>query len=79
MIVVFHNVARGGLTLLLWLQAESRAKHVTSFTTTSKYIFALCMSFALLLLGLSTAATALVLVRLSVVSARCCAHHGSHL
>lgn len=37
MIVVFHNVARGGLTLLLWLQAESRAKHVTSFTTTSEY------------------------------------------
>lgn len=37
MIIEFHNVARGGLTLLLWLQAESRAKHVSSFATTYEY------------------------------------------
>jgi len=37
MIFVFHNVACGGLTLLLWLQAQIRAEHVNSFTTAYEY------------------------------------------
>jgi hypothetical protein len=37
MIIVFNNFACGGLTLLLWLQAESRADDVTSFTQTLEY------------------------------------------
>lgn len=37
MVVVLNNIARGGLTLPLWLQAESRAKCVISFTQTPEY------------------------------------------
>jgi len=37
MIIVCNNGAHGRLTILLWLQAENRAAHVTSFTQTLEY------------------------------------------
>ncbi len=66
--------------LAAWMiSGKWHAHQLEASLTAPQASFLLCACHSLLLLVLSPAAVALVLVRLSVVSAGCCAHHGSHL
>ena len=82
---VLQNKSHGLVNVLIGCLAEWmisgkwHAHQLEASLTAPQASFLLCACHSLLLLVLSPAATALVLVRLSVVSAGCCAQHGSHL